>query len=304
MNSNNNSKNLNSNDLETKLDSEISVQQYHKFLQSLQEERELTGGAGQSALYSAQARTRKKQINKKMVIVCFCFLLTIMFLTWVFAVAFNNMGAFTIVLSNLGTKNLVLHHNSNSEDGESGSRLKAEDIPKMENTTFSHFVGSAQDVADLQKKHTQEENDKFLLYTFSMENGDIAEYEYVWRLVLTANTNNLAGAIRIMIIENAPDQVDDETEKFWTVFAQREADGSIALEYYQDLDNFIEGNGAETVPFESDSVIASSERISIRAGAHHTYTVILWIEGTDPECSQDILGGTVNLEMQLEVIDE
>ena len=34
------------------------------------------------------------------------------------------------------------------------------------------------------------------------------------------------------------------------------------------------------------------------------YTVVVWLEGEDPECVNDIMGGEVKLKMTLEVLDK
>ena len=39
-------------------------------------------------------------------------------------------------------------------------------------------------------------------------------------------------------------------------------------------------------------------------GKIEKYSIVIWLEGEDPECVNDVLGGVMNLEMNFEVLDE
>ena len=36
----------------------------------------------------------------------------------------------------------------------------------------------------------------------------------------------------------------------------------------------------------------------------HKYTVVLWLEGDDPDCTDDILGGEFKVDMVMNVVAE
>ena len=50
-------------------------------------------------------------------------------------------------------------------------------------------------------------------------------------------------------------------------------------------------------PFLSDTVVCNGIREEIADGEVDKYTVVIWYEGEDPECVDDILGGWVELYM-------
>ena len=53
----------------------------------------------------------------------------------------------------------------------------------------------------------------------------------------------------------------------------------------------------ETVPFESDKIIKSERVENFKPGDKNKYTIVIWLEGTDPECNDNILGGEIKIHM-------
>lgn len=57
-------------------------------------------------------------------------------------------------------------------------------------------------------------------------------------------------------------------------------------------------NKLVTVPFETERIVCSGDRFDIETNEYDKYTVVIWYEGEDPECVDDILGGWVELFMK------
>ena len=53
----------------------------------------------------------------------------------------------------------------------------------------------------------------------------------------------------------------------------------------------------ETTPFASEKVVTTGFREGIKDGEYDKYTVVIWYEGEDPECTDDIIGGWVECYM-------
>ncbi|MBQ1192948.1 MAG: hypothetical protein IIX45_02375 [Lachnospiraceae bacterium] len=77
------------------------------------------------------------------------------------------------------------------------------------------------------------------------------------------------------------DALGDKKEDYVSIF---DADGVV--------------NKLVTVPFESDRIVCSGDRLSIKTNEYDKYTIVIWYEGEDPECVDDILGGWVELFMK------
>lgn len=69
-------------------------------------------------------------------------------------------------------------------------------------------------------------------------------------------------------------------------------------EDYIGVFNYDTINKLTTVPFETDRIVCSGNRLGIETNEYDKYTVVIWYEGEDPECVDDILGGWVELFMK------
>ena len=75
----------------------------------------------------------------------------------------------------------------------------------------------------------------------------------------------------------------------------------------KDFEVLIEADGmAErgTTPFVSDDVVFANSVESFDAGQVIKYTLVIWLEGDDPECLDNIMGGTVKMSMHFSVEEE
>ena len=54
----------------------------------------------------------------------------------------------------------------------------------------------------------------------------------------------------------------------------------------------------EAIPFQASDMVCSGLREEIEPGEIDKYTAVIWMEGEDPECVNDIIGGYVELAMK------
>ena len=54
----------------------------------------------------------------------------------------------------------------------------------------------------------------------------------------------------------------------------------------------------EAIPFQASDMICSGIREEIEPGEIDKYTAVIWMEGEDPECVNDIIGGYIELTMK------
>ena len=57
-------------------------------------------------------------------------------------------------------------------------------------------------------------------------------------------------------------------------------------------------------PFEDDNIVAAGRRDDVKVGEVHKYTVVVWIEGDDPDCTNDLIGERIGFEMHMQMVDE
>ena len=51
---------------------------------------------------------------------------------------------------------------------------------------------------------------------------------------------------------------------------------------------------------ESDTIVCSYEESNFLVGNVDKYTIVIWMEGDDPECVDRIIGGSVELSMNID----
>ena len=54
-----------------------------------------------------------------------------------------------------------------------------------------------------------------------------------------------------------------------------------------------------TIPFNTEKEIISEQREEFASGEIDKCTVVIWIEGNDPECLDDLIGGEIKMHMDI-----
>lgn len=112
----------------------------------------------------------------------------------------------------------------------------------------------------------------YLAYTFFVENLGEEVADYYSELVIDDVIKKVDEAVRIRVYKNGVP----------TTYAKLSAK------------NVAEAN---TTPFLEDRLVALDHVESFKPGDVDKYTVVLWIEGSDPECNDNILGGEIKISM-------
>ena len=64
--------------------------------------------------------------------------------------------------------------------------------------------------------------------------------------------------------------------------------------------NELTGNPEEgTTPFYSDDIAVLKQRKHIKPNENDKYTIVIYLEGDDPECVDAIIGGEIKLKMEI-----
>lgn len=162
----------------------------------------------------------------------------------------------------------------------------------------------------------------YVAHTFYLTNQTGETIDYRYTLNIRAESKNADEAMWVMVAKNDVQQIyamigeDGQPEaqyslydfpfqnaaefadKQYTSATPKEAgideDELLDLTTFERLDSV---NKLETTPFASDKVITTGLREGIENGEYDKYTVVIWYEGEDPECTDDIIGGWVECYM-------
>lgn len=118
-----------------------------------------------------------------------------------------------------------------------------------------------------------------IAYTFYLFNaGDTDEISYEWQVTMSNVFNGIDEAIRLKLyIDGVP-----------TTYAKTASDGS--------------GAEPNTTPFYSNTVMARGRKDNFVSGSVTKFTIVLWLEGTDPDCIDWIKGGRMKIEMSMSIV--
>ena len=179
---------------------------------------------------------------------------------------------------------------------------------------------SIQDIPEDVDQYDGMHGTTYFAYTYYIRNeGDVA-VDYKWELALNSESKNMAEAVWVMIFEDgkmlfyAKKGADGQTECIPAMDVTNQGYLSPPL---QKLSQDPEGQYAmigtqgpitywRVIPrdFISDYVVTQGTRTHMQPQEVHKYTVVMWLEGDDPDCNDDIIGGHLGLEVHMEMLGE
>ena len=178
-------------------------------------------------------------------------------------------GAFTISLDPNFAKKSGLIIYENPETKESRRVLSATKNEFVDNISINWLP------KDIDKHSGGAHNgDNYVAYTFYVENQGSDTVNYWYTILVDDVIKNVDTAVRVMVFLNG--------ER--TVYAKPARNG-----------------GAEpgTVPFYSDDVVMMAQRANFQEGEQDKITVVIFLEGDDPECVDAIIGGEMKMHMEI-----
>lgn len=120
--------------------------------------------------------------------------------------------------------------------------------------------------------------ENYIAYTFYLENTGQQELSYEYTLAISNITNSLDEAVRIRLYENGVPET----------YAKTASDGS--------------GAEPNTKEFYSANAAAKERFDNFKPGDITRYTVVIWLEGDDPDCIDWLIGGRLRVEMIMNVV--
>lgn len=200
-------------------------------------------------------------------------------LALVFGVLFSlsfmqeNMGNFTINLNRLELFRHGVAIADNAEFEGATARLTAEAVADGTNI-------AAEDLPNNLDEIDGSHNGKnYVAYTFYIRNAGKEDLFYNAKLKVVSASKGADKAARVRVWRNGQP----------TTYAAPAANG---------------GNEAGCENFESNDTVCRIEDPDFKVGYVDKYTIVIWLDGDDPECVDDIVGGEVEFAMDFDADDE
>ena len=207
----------------------------------------------------------------KMRIILLVLLLLIAFL-FILAFMQEKMGNFTINLNRLELyrKGIAIDDKGTFDDPT--ARLTVKTVEDATNITITDLPD---DLDDIDGDHN---GYNYMAYTYYVRNAGKEDVKYVAKVRLDSCAKGAEKAVRIAVWRNGKR----------TVYAAPAADG---------------GPEDGCVSFENDKIVCSYEEPDFLVGNVDKYTIVIWMEGEDPECVDAIVGGSVQFSMTIDAMD-
>lgn len=214
------------------------------------------------------SKVYKRKLFVKITKVAFLLLLILVSVIYLFLYIIYAGGRFTVTLDkNMSNRKSVFL----SEDGKLENKvrnLSADTIEYMDNISIKWLP------KDIDTEATGSHNgDNYIAYTFYIVNAGDETVHYWYEVNIDDTIKNVDEAIRIMIYRNG--------EK--TVYAKK---SKVTKEAEPDTKEFV-----------SEKIAVLEQRENLKPKTKDRFTVVVWVEGDDPECKNDLLGGEIKMHM-------
>lgn len=214
------------------------------------------------------SKVYKRKLFVKITKVAFLLLLILVSVIYLFLYIIYAGGRFTVTLDkNMSNRKSVFL----SENGKLKNKvrnLSADTIEYMDNISIKWLP------KDIDTEATGSHNgDNYIAYTFYIVNAGDETVHYWYEVNIDDTIKNVDEAIRIMIYRNG--------EK--TVYAKR---SKVTKEAEPDTKEFV-----------SEKIAVLEQRENLKPKTKDRFTVVVWVEGDDPECKNDLLGGEIKMHM-------
>ena len=181
----------------------------------------------------------------------------------------ENMGNFTINLNRLELFRRGVAIADNTQFEGATARLTADAVADGTNIAADDLPN------DLDQVDGSHNGTNYVAYTFYIRNAGKEDLTYDAKLKVVSASKGADKAARVRVYRNGEA----------VTYAAPAANG---------------GNEAGCENFESDDVVCHIADDDFKLGYVDKYTVVIWLDGDDPECVDDIIGGEVEFAMDFD----
>ena len=186
------------------------------------------------------------------------------------AFAQEKMGNFTINLDRLELYRRGISIADNGDFDGATARLTAATVKDATNISIEDLPKNLDSAKD-----GNHNGKNYMAYTYYVRNAGKEDLSYIARITLDSCSQGAEKAVRIAVWRNGKR----------VIYAAPAKNG---------------GTEQNCKNFKSDDVVCEYEEKNFLVGNVDKYTIVIWMEGDDPECVDSIIGGSVELSMHID----
>lgn len=224
-------------------------------------------------------RRKAKEVKRHVVVMRVLGLLVII-LVAIIAIAYaisyfyDKYGSFTVKISKYDMMRQGLTLSEVPEYNKTNAVLNADIVYDMTNI-------SGEDLPDnIDMENGSHNGESYIAYTFYLINAGDDTISYDGEMTIENVTNSVDEAVRVAVYINGKK----------TVYGKTKSDGTGK-------------EGDCDSEFTSSTVVMTSHHEGFEPQAKDKYTVVIWLEGNDPDCTDELIGGTLKLGMDFKIVE-
>ena len=197
----------------------------------------------------------------------------ILIIGYVVSVLYMKFGAFTVKVNKFDHNEYALTLSESPGFVSYTSRLNAEiaeTVTNIDGKTIPDWVDNVDG---------EHNGDNYVAYTFYCSNAGTKTVTYTYDMYIANMTYEVEKAVRVRLY------VDGK----YVDYAYARTDG-------------VKGPEPGTTPFQSGNTIVKQIVQHFKPGDSTKFTVVIWLEGNDPDCVDKILGGEFKVDMSISVV--
>ena len=201
-------------------------------------------------------------------------LVAVIAVTYVISYFYDKFGAFTVKVNKYDMAKQGLSLSEEPEYERTVSELNAKIVYDMTNISGEDLPPT------VDKINGSHNGENYIAYTFYLSNAGRDTVSYEGEMVIENVTKSVDDAIRIAIYINGQKTVYGKTKS--------------------------NGGGKESdcdKEFLSSTVVMRTQKEGFAPKDRDKYTVVIWLEGNDPDCVDAIVGGTIKFSMNFKIME-
>ena len=201
----------------------------------------------------------------------------VLILTYIVTILYDRYGSFSVSINKFANVRYALTLSETEDFKSPVSRLNSKasvDITNIDGTELP---------LDLDTQDGEHNGKNYLAYTFYCKNAGQEAVTYRYTLAIKNASQDIERAVRVRLYINGKAET----------FARTATDGS-----GPEIDYNKAGQEVPTTEFWQGNIIATGEIANFQIGEITKYTIVVWLEGNDPDCTDDIIGGEFKIDME------
>lgn len=199
-------------------------------------------------------------------------LVLVVVIVYIVTILYNKYGSFTVRVNKFDNLKYALSLSETPDFSSPTIRLNSR---ASQDITCIRTSDLPKDLNMINGSHN---GDNYVAYTFYCKNSGIRTVDYSYQLYIANMTRDIDKAVRVRLYVNGE----------YTDYARTRSDGL--------------GPEPNTTEFYSNTIITQSNNEKFEPEQQTKFTVVIWLEGDDPECIDNILGGQFKVDMILNIV--